>query len=83
MWPGGTQPMLLPELNCVYISSFRYVAPRVFLAKIPFLAFSRYHSNYFLKFLAHVLCWVKTYHRAKFQRNPPTGFARMMVQTYR
>ena len=32
------------------------VSPRVFLAKIPFFggAFSRYHGNYFAKFLAHV-----------------------------
>ena len=30
------------------------VSPRVFLAKIPFLAFSRYHGNHFAKFLAHV-----------------------------
>ena len=46
------------------------VSLRVFLAKIPFLAFSRYHGNHFVKFLAHVLNWVKTYHHAKFQRNP-------------
>ena len=51
VWLGGTQAMLLPELSCVYISSFRSVAPWVFLAKITFLAFSRYHGNYFLKFL--------------------------------
>ena len=54
------------------------VSPRVFLAKIPFLAFSRYHGNLFAKFLTHVLSWVKTY-----QRNPPTGSAGMMVETYR
>ena len=36
--PCGTQPMLLPELSCVFIPSFRSVAPRVFLAEILFLA---------------------------------------------
>ena len=59
------------------------VSPRVFLAKIPFLAFSHYHSNHFEKFLAHVLSSVKSYHHAEFQRNPPTGLAGMMVKTYR
>ena len=34
-------------------------------------------------FLALVLSWIKTYHHAKFQRNPLTGLARMMVQTDR
>ena len=58
------------------------VSPRVFLAKITFLL-SRYHGNHFAKFLAHVLSWVKTYHHAEFQRYPPTGLARMMVQTDR
>ena len=53
------------------------------VAKIPFLAFSHYHGTIFAKFLAHVLSWVKTYHHAELQRNPPTGLARMMVQTYR
>ena len=53
------------------------------MEKIPFLAFSHYHGNHFVKFLAHVLSWVKTYHHAEFQRNPPTGLAGMMVQTYR
>ena len=47
------------------------------------VAFSCYHGNHFAKFLAHVLSWVKTYHHADFQRNPPTGLARMMVQTDR
>ena len=37
----------------------------------------------FSKFLAHVLSWVKSYHHAKFNRNPCTGLARMMVQTDR
>ena len=69
--------MLLPETSCV----FRSVAPRVFMAKIPFLAFSHYHGNHFPDFLAHVLSWVKTYHHAKFHGNPPTGMARMMIQT--
>ena len=89
MWPGGTQPMLLPESSCVYIPSFRSVAPRVFLAKIPFFfsfsffyAFFHYHSSHFPDLLAHVLSWVKSYHHAKFQRNLSTGWARMMVQIY-
>ena len=34
-------------------------------------------------FLAHALSWIKTYDDAKFQRNSPTGLARMIVQTYR
>ena len=83
VWPGGTHPMLLPECSCIYIPSFRSVAPMVFLAKIPFLTFSRYYGNYFPDFLAHVLNWVKTYHHAKFKRNTPTGLARMVVQIYR
>ena len=62
---------------------FRSVAPRVFLAKILFLAFFRYNGNYFPDFLAHLLRWIKTYHHAKFQRNPATSFARMIVQIYR
>ena len=33
--------------------------------------------------LAHILSSVKTIHHAKFQKNSPTGLARMMVQTYR
>ena len=59
------------------------VTPRVILAKIPFLAFSRYHGNYFSDFFTYVLNWVITYHYANFQRNPPTGLARKMVQIYR
>ena len=50
---------------------------------LPFLAFSHYHGNQFAKLLANVLSWVKTYHHAEFQRNSPTGLARMMVQAYR
>ena len=72
-----------PRMKCIFIPSFRSLAPMVFLEKIPFLAFSHYHGNHFMKFLAHVLSWVKTYHHAEFQRNSPTGLARMMVQTYR
>ena len=54
------------------------------LKSYHFFAFSpHYHGNHFAKFLAHVLNWVKTYHHAEFQRNPPTGLAGMMVQTYR
>ena len=52
-----------------------------FSGQIPYLAISHYHGNHFPKFLAHVLSWVKNYHHAKFQRNPSTGLARMMVQT--
>ena len=79
VWPGGTQPMLLPELSCIFIPSFRSLAPMVFLAKIPFLALSHYHGNHFAKFLVNVLSWVKTYYYSEFQRNPPTGLAGMMV----
>ena len=70
---------------CVPI--FRSVALRIFLAKIPFCDFFHYHGNYFLDFLAHVLSWVKTYHHAKFQRNPPrfdqNGGTNMDIQAYR
>ena len=45
--------MLLPESSCVYIPSFRSVAPRIFPAKIPFLAFSRYSGNHFPDFSAY------------------------------
>ena len=45
--PGRTQPMSLPEWSCICIPTFRSVAPRVFLAKIPFLAFSCYCGNHF------------------------------------
>ena len=38
MLPGETLPMLCPELSCIYIPIFRSVAPRVCLAKVPFLA---------------------------------------------
>ena len=55
----------------------------VFLTKIAYLAIYYYHGNHFSKFLAHVLSWVKTYHHAKVQRNPPAGLTRMVVQTYR
>ena len=48
--PGETQPMILTDSSCVYILRFRSVAPRVFLAKIPFLAFSHYHGNHFPDF---------------------------------
>ena len=37
----------------------------------------------FQRFFSHVLSWVKSNNHAKFQRNLPTGLARMMVQTYR
>ena len=45
--------------------------------------FSCHHCKHFLDFLAHVLSWVKTYDHVRFQRNLPTGLARMMVQTYK
>ena len=47
--------MLLPESSCVYIESFRSVVPRVFLAKIPFLAFSCYYDNHFPDFFSPCL----------------------------
>ena len=61
--------------------SFRSVAPRVFLDKIPFLAFSRNCGNHFPNFLDNVLSWVKTYHLPSFRKKPQTVLARMMVQT--
>ena len=39
MWPGETQIILLPESSYLCIPYFRSVAPRVCLAKVPFLAF--------------------------------------------
>ena len=30
VWPGGTHPMLLPESSCVWMPSFRSVAPFIF-----------------------------------------------------
>ena len=78
---GGTQPMLLPQSSCVCIPSFRSVTPRVCLVKVPFFGFFHHHGYHFLNFIAHVLCWVKTYDHTKFQRNPHVGLARMMVQT--
>ena len=36
MWPDETLPMLHPESNYVCMPSFRFVASRVCLAKIPF-----------------------------------------------
>ena len=84
VWLGGTQPVLLPELSYIFIRSFRYVAVRVFSGhNTIYLAFFHHRGNHFPDYLAHILSWVKTYHQAKFQRNPPTGLARMMVQTYR
>ena len=75
VWPGGTQPMLFPESSCIYIPSFRYVAQGIFWQKCHIWFPPNYHI------LAHVLSWVKNCHHAKFQRNLPTGLARMMVQT--
>ena len=73
--------------STVYIDS-RYIwvhgsTPKGFfwLLKYHFGIFSLTHGNHFPKFLAHVLSWVITYHHAKFQRNPPTGLARMIVDT--
>ena len=39
VWLDGTHPMLLEESNCVGMPSFRPVAPFLFLAKVPFLAY--------------------------------------------
>ena len=50
---------------------------------MSFLVFPCYHGNYFLYFLAHVLNWGQTYHHAKFERNSPTGLARMIILIYR
>ena len=49
-----------------------------------FWLFFHYCGNHFLAFfLAHILSSVKIYLHSKCQRNPPTGSAKMMVQTYR
>ena len=37
-------------MNCICTPSFKSVAPRVFLAKMTFLAFSHHHGNHFLDF---------------------------------
>ena len=57
-----------PTVKLYSIQTFRSVAPGVFLAKILFFAFSRYHGNPFLKFLAHVLNWLKNYHHTNIQK---------------
>ena len=75
MWPGEIQPMLLTGSSC--IPSFRSVATRVCLAKVPcpfFLVTMLSISEFFL---AHVLSWVKTNVYIKFQRNLPICLARM------
>ena len=71
-----------PRYIYIYISIYPVLPGQYRLNPTIFLAFSHYHGNHFEKFLAHVLSWVKTYHHAEFQRNPPTGLA-MMVQTFR
>ena len=83
MWPGGTQPMLLPELSCICIPSFRSVGPRVFLVKYHIWLFIITMETISTTKIACVLSWIKTHHHAKFQRNPPKGSAGMMVQTYK
>ena len=40
------------RVKLYYIPSFRSVAPMVFLAKIPFLAFSQYYGNHFPDFFS-------------------------------
>ena len=37
VWLHGTQPMSLPESNCVCIPNFRSVAPRVCFTEVPHL----------------------------------------------
>ena len=49
VWPSGTHSMLLPELSCVCIPNFRLLAPCIFLAKLPLLAFFLFFS-FFLFF---------------------------------
>ena len=44
--------MLLPELSCVCIPSFRSVAPRVCIAKVPFLAFFCHLGIHFSGFVS-------------------------------
>ena len=39
VWLGEILPMLLPGSSCVYMPSLRSASQRVFLVKVPFLAF--------------------------------------------
>ena len=55
-WDPGN---VTPRVSCISILRLKSLAPKFFLAKIPFLALSCYHGNYFLFFLAHFLSWVK------------------------
>ena len=45
MWPGRTQPMLLPESSFVCIC-FRLVASRICLAKVSYLVFVEIRKVY-------------------------------------
>ena len=38
-WPGGTPPMLFPELSCVLVPSFSSAGPGVCLPKYHFWLF--------------------------------------------
>ena len=49
VWPGGAQPMLVPEWSCICIPSFRSVTPRVFLAE--------YHIWLFLVIMV-IIFWI-------------------------
>ena len=91
VWPIGTQPRLIP--NCSYICKIlNLLVLDIFWKKYHFWLFlvtmvtiskKKKKKKKKKTFLAHVLSWVKAYHYAKFQRNPSTSLARMMVQTYR
>ena len=73
-----------PRVKLYMHTKFKICSSKGYSGKNAILkSFSHYHGNHFPKFLANVLSWVKIYHHAKFQSNPPTGLARMMVQTYR
>ena len=76
-----------PRVKLYMHTKFQICNSKGFSGKIPFGGggggLFHYHGNHFLDFVAHVLSWVKTYHHAKFQRNPSTGLARMKIQTYR
>ena len=78
-----TRAEIVPVLDCTRAEIVPTSKFLRLLILIKINSDSHYHSNHFEKFLAHVLSWVKSYHHAEFQRNPPTGLAGMMVKTYR
>ena len=57
MWLDWTHSMLFEQSSCVCMPSFRPVAPSLFLAEVPFLAFFEYRMGVtiqtYLKLIEH------------------------------